>query len=116
MIGAVVALVALIALAVAATGAARPTGVKAGYSAALVSDIVGFNDNGFNKNQLKGLNSAIKKVGGTALPEVSHATSDYAPNFNAAIRGGAKLVIAAGFLLGSTVATYAKKFPNVQFA
>jgi basic membrane protein A len=116
MIGAVLTLTVLIALAVAATGAAKPSGAKAGYSAALVSDIVGFNDNGFNKNQLKGLNAAIKKVGGTAIPEVSHSTSDYAPNFNTAIRKGAKLVVAAGFLLGPTVATYAKKFPNVNFA
>ncbi len=115
-IGAVLALAALVALAVAATSAAKPASAKAGFSAALISDIVGFNDNGFNKNQLKGLNEAAKKVGGTAIPEVSHATSDYAPNFNAAIRKGAKLVIAAGYLLGPTVATYAKKFPNIQFA
>ena len=46
----------------------------------------------------------------------SNATSDYAPNFNTAIRKGAKLVIAAGFLLANTEATYAKKFPNVDFA
>src|SRR5205809_3502055 len=70
MIGAVVALAALIALAVAATGAAKRTSAKAGFSAALVSDIIGFNDAGFNRNQLKGLNEAVKKVGGTAIPEV----------------------------------------------
>ena len=89
---------------------------KAGFKAALVSDIVGFNDNGFNKNQLKGLTAAEKKIGGTAISEVSHSTSDYAPNFNTAIRKGAKLVVAAGFLLANTEATYAKKFPNVDFA
>ena len=89
---------------------------NAGYKAALISDIVGFNDNGFNKNQLKGLNAATKKVGGVAIPKVSHSTSDYAPNFNAAIRGGAQLVIAAGFLLGPTIKTYSKQFPNVDFA
>ena len=33
-----------------------------------------------------------------------------------AIRKGAKLVVAAGFLLAPTEATYAKKFPNVNFA
>jgi basic membrane protein A and related proteins len=89
---------------------------RATFSAALVSDIVGFNDNGFNKNQLKGLNDAVKKVGGKAIPEVSHSSADYAPNFNAAIRGGANIVVAAGFLLAGTEATYAKKFPNVNFA
>jgi basic membrane protein A len=89
---------------------------RATFNAALVSDIVGFNDNGFNKNQLKGLNEAAKKVGGKAIPEVSHSSSDYAPNFNAAIRSGANIVVAAGFLLAPTIKVYSKKFPNVDFA
>ena len=81
-----------------------------------MSDIIGFNDAGFNKNQLKGLNEAVKAVGGTAIPEVSHSASDYSPNFNTAIRKGANIVVAAGFLLANTTATYAKKFPNIKFA
>jgi basic membrane protein A and related proteins len=109
----VLALVATISTS-AALG--KSTSPKAGFQAALVSDIIGFNDAGFNKNQLKGLNEAVAKVGGTAIPEVSHATSDYAPNFNDAIRKGAKIVVAAGFLLSNTEATYAKQFPNIDFA
>ena len=61
-------LMALAASLVAATvGSAKSSGAKADFKAALVSDIVGFNDNGFNKNQLKGLNQATKKVGGLAI-------------------------------------------------
>jgi basic membrane protein A and related proteins len=86
------------------------------FTAALVSDIGRFTDKGFNQNQLKGLNDAKAKLGITTLPLQSNATSDYAPNFNTAVRKGAKLVIAAGFLLANTEATYAKKFPNVDFA
>jgi basic membrane protein A len=112
----VTAVVAAVAASGALGGANAPATKKAGFTAALVSDIVGFNDNGFNRNQLKGLNKAVKKVGGTAVPLVSHATSDYAPNFNTAIRKGSKIVVAAGFLLAGTTATYAKKFPNVEFA
>ena len=89
---------------------------KSSFKAALVSDVIGFNDAGFNRNQLKGLNKAVGKIGGTAIPEVSHATSDYAPNFNNAIRKGANIVVAAGFLLSGTEATYAKKFPKIKFA
>ncbi len=89
---------------------------KASYTVALVSDIGKFTDKGFNQNQLKGLNDAKKKLGINAIPLQSNSTSDYAPNFNQAIRKGAKLVIAAGFLLANTEATYAKKFPNVDFA
>lgn len=112
----VAALVATVSTSAALGGSTGPSTHKAGIKAALVSDIIGFNDAGFNKNQLKGLNEAVKKFGGTAIPEVSHSASDYAPNFNAAIRKGANIVVAAGFLLASTEATYAKKFPNVKFA
>jgi basic membrane protein A len=116
MIGAVFALAALIALAVAATGSARPGGAAADYKVALVADTAGFNDNGFNKNQLKGLNAAAKKVGGVAIPLLSKSASDYGPNFNTSIRKGANLVIAAGYLLAPTMKTYSKKFPKVNFA
>jgi basic membrane protein A len=95
------------------TGGASP---KAGVTVALVSDIGKFTDKGFNQNQLAGLNKAKAKLGITAMPLQSNATSDYSPNFNQAVRKGAKLVIAAGFLLAKTEATYAKQFPNVHFA
>ena len=81
-----------------------------------MSDIGRFTDKGFNQNQLKGLNLAKAKLGVSTLALQSNSTSDYAPNFNTAVRKGAKLVVAAGFLLASTEATYAKKFPNVDFA
>ena len=89
---------------------------KQHFTAALISDIGRFTDKGFNENQLKGLNDAQAKLGITPVAEQSNSTSDYAPNFDSAIRKGAKLVIAAGYLLASTEATYAKRFPNVDFA
>jgi basic membrane protein A len=112
----VAALVTTIAASAALGGASKPATHKASFTAALVSDIGKFTDKGFNQNQLKGLNLAKSKLGITAIPLQSNSTSDYAPNFNSAIRKGAKLVIAAGFLLAPTEATYAKKFPNVNFA
>jgi basic membrane protein A len=117
-----IALAAVVALAVAvastaAFGTSRGNaGTKASFTAALVSDIGKFTDKGFNQNQLAGLNRAKAKLGITGIPLQSNSTSDYAPNFNTAVRKGAKLVIAAGFLLAPTEATYAKKFPNVDFA
>ncbi|HZD86886.1 MAG TPA: BMP family ABC transporter substrate-binding protein [Gaiellaceae bacterium] len=89
---------------------------KSSFKAALVSDIAGFNDNGFNKNQLVGLNRAASQLGITAISKVSHSSSDYAPNYNASIRAGANIVIAAGYLLGDTMKKYAKQFPKVKFA
>jgi basic membrane protein A len=110
-----VALVAVVASA-ALAGAKAPAKHTSGFTAALVSDIGKFTDKGFNENQLKGLKTAKSKLGVSTLALQSNSTSDYAPNFNTAVRKGAKLVIAAGFLLASTEATYAKKFPNVDFA
>jgi basic membrane protein A len=112
----VAALVATVSATAALGGAAKPAAHNASFTAALVSDIGRFTDKGFNQNQLKGLNEAKAKLGITAIPLQSNSTSDYAPNFNQAIRKGAKLVIAAGFLLAGTEATYAKKFPSVNFA
>jgi len=112
----VVALAAAIAVGTALGGSKAPTAKKAGYRAALVSDVAGFNDNGFNKNQLKGLKEVTKKIGGTAFPIVSHSSSDYQPNYNTAVHDNAQIIIAAGFLLGPTVKQYATQYPNIKFA
>jgi basic membrane protein A and related proteins len=112
--------VAALAVAIAIGGALGSSKAdaaqKAGYKAALVSDVAGFNDNGFNKNQLKGLKQAAKKLGGTAFPIVSHSSSDYQPNYNTAVHDGAQIIIAAGFLLGDTMKQYATQYPNIKFA
>lgn len=89
---------------------------KSSFKAALISDIAGFNDNGFNKNQLAGLNRAASRFGLTPMSKISHSSSDYQPNYNAAIRAGANIIIAAGFLLGDTMKKYAKQYPKVDFA
>ena len=86
------------------------------FKAALVSDVAGFNDNGFNKNQLLGLEKMKAQLGIQALPKVSHSSSDYVPNYNAAVHAGANLIIAAGFLLGDTVKKYATQYPKIDFA
>jgi basic membrane protein A and related proteins len=112
----VAALAAAIAIGGALGSSKADAAQKAGYRAALVSDVAGFNDNGFNKNQLKGLKAAAKKIGGKAFPIVSHSSSDYQPNFNTAVHDNAQIIIAAGFLLGDTVKQYATQYPNVKFA
>jgi basic membrane protein A and related proteins len=113
----VVALAAAIAVGTALGSAKAPTAQKAGYRAALVSDVAGFSDNGFNKNQKKGLLRAAKAINGKAYPIVSHSQSDYQPNYNTAVlQDHAQIIIAAGFLLGTTVKQYAQQYPNIKFA
>ena len=112
----VIALAAVVVTATAFGSAKAPATQKAGFPVALISDIGKFTDKGFNQNQLKGLNAANGELGVHVLALQSNSTSDYAPNFNSAIRKGAKLVVAAGFLLAPAEATFAKRFPNVDFA
>jgi basic membrane protein A and related proteins len=117
---AVVAVLALIAAGCGGGGGGgsnnTTTSQKKAFKAALVSDIAGFNDNGFNKNQLKGLNLEASKLGITPITKISHSSGDYGPNYNAALRENPNIVIAAGYLLGDTVKKYAKEFPKVDFA
>jgi basic membrane protein A len=115
------ALVGVLAIGLAA-GAALITsdsGSAAGqatFKAALVSDIGSFNDKSFNESQLDGLKRAKTALNVDILPLESKSSAQYAPNFNKAVRGKADLIIAAGFLLANTTATYAKKFPDTKFA
>ena len=112
----VAALAAAVAVGTALGGSKAPSSAKAGYRAALVSDVAGFSDNGFNKNQKKGLIAAAKAIKGKAFPIVSHSSSDYQPNYNTAVHDNANIIIAAGFLLGPTVKQYAQQYPNIKFA
>jgi len=112
----VCALAAAITVGTAFGSAKTPTAQKAGYKAAIVSDVATFNDNGFNKNQGVGLNNMASQLGITPITKISHSSSDYDPNYNAAIRAGANIVVAAGFLLGDTMKKYAKQFPKIDFA
>jgi basic membrane protein A and related proteins len=105
------------AIVVATLGTAKaPAAQKAGYKAALISDVVGFNDSGFNKLQLQGLKKAAKKIHGTPIPLVSHSQSDYQPNYTTAVHDGAKIIVAAGYLLGDTMKAFATQYPNIKFA
>ena len=112
----VAALAAAIAVGTALGSAKSPTAQMAKYKAALVSDVVGFNDSGFNKLQLQGLKRAARKIHGTAIPLVSHSQSDYQPNYTTAVHDGAKIIVAAGYLLGDTMKAFATQYPKIKFA
>src|SRR5690242_3165958 len=91
-------------------------GNNSNFKAALISDIGKFNDRSFNQSQLEGLKRAQKELKVKILPLQSNSTSDYAPNFNQAVRSKSNLTIAAGFLLADTVETFADQFPGSKFA
>jgi basic membrane protein A len=95
-----------------ATGSAAP---RATFTASLISDVGKFNDKSFNQDQLAGLKRAQAQLGVSILPIQSNSSSDYLPNLTTAVRRGAGIVMAAGYLLAPTLAQIAPQFPKVDF-
>ena len=83
---------------------------------ALVTDIGGLNDRGFNALANKGLERAEDELGVDGRVFISNSASDYVPNLTQAARGGYDLVIGVGFLMGDALSTVAKQFPDTKFA
>ena len=114
---AALATVALVAVAVVGSGTAAPAKQSADYKAGLVSDVGRFNDKGFNQLQLKGLNSAKRRIPGLTTSALeSHSAGEYLPNFATLARRGYNIIIGAGFLLAAQEAAVAKQFPKTKFA
>jgi basic membrane protein A and related proteins len=114
--GGLIALAALIPLAVTATGSAKPAKQSAVLKVAVVTDIGGLNDRGFNALAAKGLADAKAQLGVTGRVFISKNNADYIPNMSTAARGGYDLVIGVGFLMGDGLAAVAKRFPKTKFA
>jgi basic membrane protein A len=112
----------LVALALAGCGGGggggNPTTTappKSSFKAALISDVGKFNDKGFNQSQLAGITRASQQLGVKKITIQSNSSSDYLPNLTTAVREGAKIVSAAGYLLAPTLSTVAAQFPKVDF-
>jgi basic membrane protein A and related proteins len=115
MVVASLALVAVLALTVASIGSAK-TEANASIKVAVVTDIGGLNDKGFNALAAKGLTDAKKQLGVTGRVFISKTAADYIPNLSTAARQGYDLVIAVGFLMGDQTAAVARRFPDTKFA
>ena len=116
MAGAAVALVAVLGLAVVGGGTAAPAKQQATpLKVALVTDIGGLNDKGFNALAYNGLKVAQRQYGVKGRVFISKSSADYVPNLSAGAKGGYDLVIAVGFLMGDSMAQVAKKYPKTKF-
>jgi basic membrane protein A and related proteins len=113
MVVASLALVAVVALTVASIGSAKPN-AQEGFRVAVVTDIGGLNDKGFNASAYAGLKRAQAQLGVNGRVFISKSAADYIPNLS---RGAQQydLVIAVGFLMSDTTAAVAKRFPNTKF-
>jgi basic membrane protein A and related proteins len=121
------ALVAALALAVTSIGSAKPTASKSpakvtkatggSLKVALVTDIGGLDDRGFNFLANQGLNRAKTRLGVQGRVYISKSNADYVPNLVAAARNyQANLVVGVGFLMADAVAAVAKRYPDTNFA
>ncbi len=115
-VGVAVALAAVAALAVAAGGSASSSKGTADFKVAVVTDIGGLNDKGFNALAYKGLQDAQKKLGVKGRVFISKSAADYIPNLSTAAKQGNQLVIAVGFLMADSISAVSKRFPNTNFA
>ena len=113
--GASVALVAVLALALVAGGSAAPAKKLATTKAAVITDIGGLGDKGFNDLCAKGVNTAKKKLGIGARVFISKSSADYIPNLSAAARQGYNPVVVCGFLMGTDIEKAAAQFPDTSF-
>ena len=83
---------------------------------AMVTDIGGLNDRGFNALAYKGLQQAKSELGADIRVVTSKSNADYVPNLSTLARQKYDLVVAVGFLMGDATAKVAKSFPQTNFA
>ena len=95
MAGAAVALVAVLGLAVVGGGSAAPAKQQATpLKVAVVTDIGGLNDKGFNALAYNGLKVAQRQYGVQGRVFISKSAADYVPNLSTGAKSGYDLVIA----------------------
>jgi basic membrane protein A and related proteins len=112
------AVLAIAAIAVAAISAsASPGKTKATtVRAAIVTDIGGLNDKGFNHLSYVGLQRAQKQLDVQGRAYITNSANDRIPNLRTAAQSGYGLVIGVGFLMFEPLDKVSGAFANTKFA
>jgi basic membrane protein A and related proteins len=84
--------------------------------AAIVTDIGGLNDKGFNHLSNVGLKRAQDKLNISGRAYVTNSANDRIPNLRAAAQSGYQLVIGVGFLMFEPLNSVAPAFSSTKFA
>ncbi|MBV9231143.1 MAG: BMP family ABC transporter substrate-binding protein [Chloroflexi bacterium] len=90
------------------------SGNKPAMKVALVTDIGGLNDQGFNQLAYTGYKKALAQYGFTEKVIQTQSQNDYVQNLTSAAQA-ADLVIAVGFLMQTPLDQVAKQFPSKKF-
>lgn len=96
------------------TGGTTPTN-KGSVTVALVTDVGGLNDGGFNQLSYAGYTKAQKQYGFKNVVIQTQSANDYVQNLTTAAQQ-ADMVVAVGFLMQTPLYNIAKQFPNKKFA
>jgi basic membrane protein A len=116
-VGLVLVLVAGLTLAVASVGSAKSTATAATpVKVAVVTDIGGLNDKGFNSLSNVGLERAKRVLGVDGRVFITQTAADRLPNLTAAAQQGYNLVIGVGFLMFDPLGKVPPTFPDTKFA
>jgi basic membrane protein A and related proteins len=83
---------------------------------ALVTDIGGLNDRGFNQLGFQGLKQAESDLGVEIRVLESKSDADYIPNLQTLAEEGFNLIISVGFLMTDATKKAAEAFPETDFA
>ncbi len=86
------------------------------YRVAMVTDIGGVDDQGFNRSAWDGL-EALKNATDASVSYVeSQSEEDFVPNFTELAENGYTLCWGVGYQCGDALLTVAEKYPEVNFA
>jgi basic membrane protein A len=110
---------ALAALATAALSAsAAPSKSKApAVRVAIITDIGGINDKGFNQLSNVGLKRAVRELDVEGRAFITNSANDRTPNLRAAAQAGYGLILPIGVLFAfGPIDAVAPGFPNTKFA
>ena len=113
------AVLALAALATAALSAsAAPSKSKApAVRVAIITDIGGINDKGFNQLSNVGLKRAVRELDVEGRAFITNSANDRTPNLRAAAQAGYGLILPIGVLFAfGPIDAVAPGFPNTKFA
>jgi basic membrane protein A len=120
VVSAVLAILALTTLASASFGmVGSPTvrqAAKVTYKMAVVTDVGGLNDHGFNQAANSGRLRVQKKLGFQTRVYDTRSAAERLPNLQAAAQSGYQLVFGTGFFMGDPLDKVAPRFPKVKFA
>ena len=103
-------------VALAATAGSGQAAHHAVVKVAVVTDIGGLNDKGFNHLAYTGLQRAEKQLGITGRAYITQSAQDRLGNLQAAAQSGYGLVIATGFLFFDQLPKVAPSFASTKFA